>query len=108
MDGDIPTTLPEPIMLDESESGLSDYPMTVCWGPLLSSVLHRAYPVIIASTQCPELLDEVEPEDIVVADRDDATTRLHRLDINLVNSWLEDSSLSELWLKNWLGGRHAR
>lgn len=104
LDGDI-HTLPEPIMLDESESGLNDYPMAVL-GATLSSVAtgHQ----VIASTQCPELLDELEPEDIVVADRNDATTRLHRLDINLVNSWLEDSSLSELWMKNWLGGRHAR
>ena len=60
---------------------------------------------VIVSTQSSLLLDQFEPEDVLVADRVDGATQLIRLDAGRLESWLEDYSLGQLWEKNELGGR---
>jgi len=51
------------------------------------------------------VLDHVEPQQVVVAERVDGATQLRRLDEQELSSWLEEYSLSELYDKNVLGGR---
>jgi predicted ATPase len=60
---------------------------------------------VLVSTQSPALLDEFAPEDVVVAERKDGATELKRLDVQALESWLDDYSLSELYDKNVFGGR---
>ena len=62
---------------------------------------------VILSTQSPLLLDHFDPADVLVADRVEGGTTLSRLDVDRLESWLEDYSLGQLWEKNELGGRPA-
>jgi predicted ATPase len=62
---------------------------------------------VIVSTQSPLLLDYFQPEDVLVADRNQSTTVLTRLQPTNLNSWLQDYSLGQLWEKNEFGGRPA-
>jgi len=49
------------------------------------------------------LLNEFEPEDVIVVERQqgESVFRLHLQDLS---HWLEEYSLGELWQKNVLGG----
>jgi predicted ATPase len=60
---------------------------------------------VILSTQSPLVLDHFQPEDVLVAERVEGSTRLNRLDPTPLEAWLEDYSLGQLWEKNELGGR---
>jgi hypothetical protein len=51
------------------------------------------------------LLDQFTPQDVLVANRVEGTTRLSRLENDKLKSWLEDYSLGQLWEKNEFGGR---
>ena len=59
----------------------------------------------LLSTQSPAILDEFEPEEIVVAERRGGETSLRRLVPAELEAWLAEYSLSELYDKNVLGGR---
>ena len=60
---------------------------------------------MVLSTQSTALLDEFQPEDVVVVDRADGASTFRRLDEDALAHWLEDFSLAELYDKNLLGGR---
>ncbi len=60
---------------------------------------------VILSTQSPFMLDQFQPEDVLVANREGDSTQLTRLDSEKLVSWLEEYSLGQLWEKNELGGR---
>jgi predicted ATPase len=60
---------------------------------------------MIVSTQSPQFLDCFEPEDVVVAERENGATQLRRLDRKSLETWLEDYSLGDLWQKNQFGGQ---
>lgn len=62
---------------------------------------------VIVATQSVDLLNEFDPEDVIVADRQDGATNLRRLDAEALAAWLDEYSLGELWQKNLLGGRPA-
>jgi predicted ATPase len=93
---------PSVILVDEPELGLHPYAITVL-ASLIKSTAKQTQ--VIVSTQSPLLLDEFEPEDVLVANRVDGTTHLERLESERLTSWLEDYSLGQLWEKNELGGR---
>ena len=90
------------ILIDEPELGLHPYALKLLAG-ILRSVSHRRQ--IIVSTQSATLVDEFAPENIIVADRTQDGTHLHRLDAHSLADWLKEYSLGELWQKNLLGGR---
>ncbi len=94
--------LPELIIIDEPELGLHPYAISVLAG-LLKSVAYQTQ--IIVSTQSVTLVDHLEPEHIIVVDREKDQSRL---DENELLTWLDEYSLGELWEKNVLGGRPAR
>ena len=93
---------PSVIVVDEPELGLHPYAITLL-GSMMKSV--AAETQVIVSTQSPLLLDQFEPEDVLVADRVDGATQLSRLNAERLESWLDDYSLGQLWEKNELGGR---
>jgi predicted ATPase len=95
---------PSVILVDEPELGLHPSAIT-----LLASLVKQASvkTQVIVSTQSPQLLDHFEPEDVLVAERIEGSTRLTRLDSSRLAAWLEDYSLGQLWEKNEIGGRPA-
>lgn len=96
---------PETILIDEPELGLHPFAIH-----LLASMIRSASKArqLIVSTQSTELLNEFSARDVIVADRDEGWTHLHRLDTRALAEWLGEYSLSELWQKNLLGGRPTR
>ncbi len=98
-----PKTLrPSIVLLDEPELGLHPAAIT-----LLGAIVRQAsaHSQVILSTQSPFLLDLFDPEEVLVADRKDGSSVFTRLDKSVLEKWLADYSLGELWEKNELGGR---
>jgi len=93
---------PSVILVDEPELGLHPYAIT-----MLAALVRQASvkTQIILSTQSPLLLDQFEPEDVLVAHQQNGGTSFSRLDGLRLKSWLEDYSLGQLWEKGELGGR---
>jgi predicted ATPase len=96
---DPPTT----IIIDEPELGLHPFAITKLAG-LLQSLSEDIQ--VIVSTQSVNLVNEFNPDDIIVVDRaDNQETIFTRQSEETLASWLKDYSLGELWEKNILKGR---
>ncbi|WP_100550678.1 AAA family ATPase [Caedibacter taeniospiralis] len=93
------------ILIDEPELGLHPYAIHLLAGLLRSASKTQQ---IIISTQSPDLLNEFEVEDVIVADRGEGVTNLHRLNRVELKAWLDEYTLGELWQKNILGGRPSK
>jgi predicted ATPase len=96
---------PDTILIDEPELGLHPYAIVVL-GSLLRQVSETKQ--IIVSTQSVELINQLTPADVIVAERHDGASTFHRLDTDRLKEWLEDYSLGELWKMNVVGGRPTR
>jgi len=96
---------PSIILVDEPELGLHPAAIT-----MLASLIKQASKntQVIVSTQSPLLLDYFEPEDVLVANRVEGATQFTRLDSSVLEEWLEDYSLGQLWEKNEFGGRPGK
>jgi predicted ATPase len=96
--------MPATILIDEPELGLHPYAVN-----LLADLLKRAseQKQLIVSTQSVELLNRMEPGDVIAVDRKDNASTFHRLDATQLQDWLDDYSLGDLWKQNVLGGRPA-
>lgn len=94
--------LPDVIFFDEPELGLHPAAINLVSG-LMKSV-SRGTQVFVA-TQSTDFLDTFEPEDIVVVERKDRDSTYRRLNAELLEEWLEEYSLGELWAKNVIGGK---
>jgi predicted ATPase len=95
---------PEPppvILLDEPELGL--HPAAI---GILADMLHAATGRVqlLLATQSPQLLDRVQPEDVIVVDHDGHESRVHRLDAQALQHWLEAYRLGEIWQRSAFGG----
>jgi len=90
---------PSIILVDEPELGLHPSAITML-GSLVRMAAEGAQ--VILSTQSSLLLDQFEPEDVIVAERHDMATTLRRLDPEPLR---KEYSLGQLWEKNELGGR---
>ena len=97
--------MPSAILIDEPELGLHPYAITVL-GSLIKSASTEHQ--LIISTQSVELVNEFDPEDLIVVDREQGASTFKRLNEESLEGWLEDYSLGELWKKNLLGGRPNR
>lgn len=98
--------LPEILLIDEPELGLHPFAIN-----LLAEMLKEAAETnqVIVSTQSVELLNNFQPEDVVVVQREEDTSVFKRLDSVELVDWLQDDySLGELWKRNVLGGRPTR
>ena len=97
--------MPEIILIDEPELGLHPYAINI-----LSSLIQRASEKkqLIISSQSVELIDNFNPDDLVIINHKNNRTVFNRLDNDKLKVWLEEYSLSELWKSNLLGGRPSR
>jgi predicted ATPase len=93
---------PSVILVDEPELGLHPYAIA-----MLASLIRQSssQTQVIISTQSPLLLDNFDPEEVLVADRVDGATVLTRLESAPLEEWRRNYSLGQLWEKNELGGR---
>ena len=96
---------PSTILIDEPELGLHPYALALLAELIKAAAESRQ---IVVSTQSVDLVNEFQPEDIVVVERRDGASTLNRLDSDELADWLEDHSLGELWMMNVFGGRPRR
>ncbi len=97
--------LPDTVLIDEPELGLHPYAINLL-ADMLKEVAESKQ--LIVSTQSVELLNALDPEDIIVVGRENGVSTLKRLDTDELKDWLEDYSLGDLWKRNVLGGRPTR
>jgi predicted ATPase len=97
-----PKLLPDTVLIDEPELGLHPYAIHVLGG-IFKQVSETSQ--LIVATQSTELINELEPEDVIVVDREHEASTFTRLGQDNLNEWLEDYSLGELWKMNIFGGR---
>lgn len=94
--------LPRLVVLDEPELGL--HPSAIVQlAELLRSASTRSQ--VLVATQSVTLLNQFEPDDLVIVERSDAGTVLRRLNSESLEAWLAEYSIGELWEKNIIGGR---
>jgi predicted ATPase len=93
------------ILIDEPELGLHPYALAV-----LADLIKRAAEKkqLIISTQSVELINHFSANDIIVVDRVNDASTFKRLDEELLQDWLEDYTLGDLWKQNIIGGRPSR
>ena len=94
--------LPDVLILDEPELGLHPFAVEVLAGLIVSA---SASTQIILATQSASLVNQFEPDNVVVVERHGRHSVYKRLDETKLEAWLEKYSLSELWEKNVIGGR---
>ncbi|MDD3365157.1 MAG: AAA family ATPase [Syntrophomonas sp.] len=97
--------LPQIIIIDEPELGLHPYALSILVG-LFKSISRKTQ--IIVSTQSTTLIDYLDPDNIIVVNRENDQSCFRRLSEQELSAWIEEYSLSELWEKNVLGGRPSR
>lgn len=96
---------PEPpplICIDEPELGLHPD-----WIKLVAELLEEAASrtQLVVATHSPILVSNVNPENVVVVEKEDGVTYLERLSKRELAVWLDEFHLGDLWLAGHLGGR---
>lgn len=92
---------PSTIVIDEPELGLHPYALDVLAG-LFRDASERTQ--LVVSTQSVTLLNHFVPDEVIVVDRMDGSSRFRRLDAEALSEWSRDFSLGELWQKNVFDG----
>lgn len=93
--------LPDTILLDEPELGLHPYAIKKLAG-LLKSASQRTQ--IIVSTQSITLVNQFQPEDIIIVDRKEGETIFDRPTKEKISTWLDEYGVGDLWEQNVIGG----
>ncbi len=94
--------LPAVMFLDEPELGLHPSAVkTIC--ELIQGV--SEYCQVFIATQDADMLNEFEPDDIVVVSRNGRASEFKRLVYDELTEWVGEYSLSELWHRNIIGGK---
>lgn len=93
---------PSLICIDEPELGLHPFAIRI-----LSELIQNAAAKsqVIVSTQSSQLVDYMEPEQLIVVDRENGQSVFKKLESGPLEEWLSEYSLGELWEKNIFGGR---
>lgn len=94
--------VPDIVFLDEPELGQHPYAISK-----LGALIRRLSvdKQVIVATQSPLLVNEFEPDDVIVAETDDnGATLLNRKSKKELRHWLEEFQLGDLWQKNVIGG----
>jgi predicted ATPase len=92
---------PSTLIVDEPELGLHPYAIDIL-AELIKSSAQKTQ--IIVSTQSPALVDNFEPQNIIVVCRKGGTSTFKRLSKEELNQWLEEYSIGDLWRKNIIAG----
>ena len=100
-----PELQPDPIIIDEPELGLHPLALT-----LLAEMVRGASGArqVIVSTQSADLVSEFEPEDVVVVNRRNGESVFERLDSDVLQDWLQEYSVGQLWKAEVVGGGPTR
>lgn len=93
--------LPPLIILDEPELGLHPTAISILAG-LLKKASVRSQ--VLISTQSVNLVNEFEPENVIVVDREEGASVFRKLDSEKLSEWLNNYSLGDIWEKNIIGG----
>lgn len=93
---------PSLIIVDEPELGLHPFAITQL-ADMLRSVATKHQ--LLVSTQSVTLLNQLDPQDIVITEQQDGASSFARPDWENHHAWLEEYAVGELWEKNVLGGR---
>lgn len=93
--------LPTTILLDEPELGLHPHAVTIL-AKMIKGASKKTQ--IIVSTQSTTLINQLDPEDLIVVDRDDEQSTFKRLAKEQTQQWIDDYGLGDLWEKNLFGG----
>ncbi|MBY0577225.1 MAG: AAA family ATPase [Gallionellaceae bacterium] len=94
--------LPDTILIDEPELGLHPYAIAVL-ADIFKQVSEQRQ--LIVSTQSVELINELNPQDIIVVDQENDASTFKRFTEEELSGWLEQYAMGELWKRNVLGGR---
>lgn len=94
--------LPDTILIDEPELGLHPYAISVL-ADIFKQVAEQRQ--LIVSTQSVELVNELDPEDVIVVDQENDASTFKRFTEEELSGWLEQYAMGELWKRNVLGGR---
>lgn len=99
-----PDLLPSVVILDEPELGL--HPLAISLLGEMVKTTSRHCQIILA-TQSTRLIDEFNPEDIIVVERNEKEkcSIFKKLDIDALENWVNTYSMSEIWEKNIIGGK---
>jgi len=97
--------MPATILIDEPELGLHPFAINVLAG-MMRSAAAQGYQLIV-SAQSVELVNEFDPEDLIVVDKRGGASVFNRPDTEMLSGWLDEYSLGDLWNKNLLGGRQG-
>ena len=96
-----PELVPPVVLLDEPELGLHPHAITLL-AALVRSLTATKEKQVILATNSSELLDHFDEGYVLVADRFQGATELTRMD---PPKWMDDCLLSEIWGRNYVGGR---
>jgi predicted ATPase len=91
---------PSLILLDEPELGLHPFAIHQ-----LADLLYSSQQQIILSTQSVTLLNQMDIDDVLIAEQHDGRTTLERPSTDGLDEWLNAYSVGEMWEKNLIGGR---
>lgn len=93
--------LPRLMLFDEPELGL--HPAAI---EVVAELMYEASgsSQLIVATQSPAFVDVINPDDIVVVDRENEASTFTRLEESKLKDWLEDYTLGDLWRKNVFSG----
>jgi predicted ATPase len=93
--------LPDLIIVDEPELGLHPYALNVIAG-LFKKASHHAQ--VLVSTQSSSFINNFDPEDIILVNREGKESQFSRPDPSKLDAWLDEYTLGEVWEKNVIGG----
>ena len=92
---------PSLILIEEPELGQHPLALAVLAEMLGAAGDERQ---VVVATQSADLVSELDPEDVVVVDREDGASTFRRLDGDDLQDWLKEYTLGDLWKMNVLGG----
>lgn len=90
------------MIIDEPELGLHPYALNVLAELFKGAAEDRQ---LIVATQSVELINGIEPDQVVVVNQHAGSSTFARLDLEELREWLQDYALGELWKMNVIGGR---
>jgi len=95
-------TPPPLICIDEPELGLHPD-----WIELVAELLQDASmrTQVIVATHSPQIVAKMQPEQVIVVEKENGETTLERMSAKDLEKWLKDFNLAELWLSGHFGGR---
>jgi predicted ATPase len=93
---------PPLICIDEPELGLHPDWIEIV-AELMQSAAARTQ--LIVATHSPQIVAKLDPEQVIVTEKEKGETHLRRLERRELEKWLNEFNLSDLWLAGEFGGR---